>query len=82
MQTNEFLSRQVAGMAEVQTDLEAQDTDLVRRRALWRALVGGPVIVTLSSTPAWASHYGYDGPPPGCDPPPKDDPLHDCNPND
>jgi len=68
-------------MAEEQNPPETEETDLNRRRALWRALVGGPVIVTLSSTPAWASHYGYGNPPPGCDPPPKpDDP--NCNPND
>lgn len=69
-------------MAEEQKELDAgDDTDVVRRRAIWRALVGGPVIVTLSSTPAWASHYGYQQPPPGCDPPPKPkDP--NCNPND
>ncbi len=64
--------------------LEQQDTvdvDLARRRAMWRALGAAPVILTLSSTPAWASHYGYGEPPPGCEPPPKPD-EPDCNPND
>ena len=64
-------------------DLEQQETidiDLVRRRAMWRALGVAPVILTLSSTPAWASQYGYDEPPPGCDPPPKPE-QHDCDPN-
>ncbi len=56
------------------------DIDVARRKAMWRALGVAPVILTLSSTPAWASHYGYGGPPPGCDPPP--DPEEDCNPND
>lgn len=67
-------------------DLEQQETsdvDVARRRAMWRALAGAPVILTLSSTPAWASHYGYGEPPPGCDPPPTTDPENDdCNPND
>ena len=56
-------------------DLEQQETggvNLARRRAMWRALGVAPVILTLSSTPAWASHYGYcdlpEGPPQ--DPPP------------
>ncbi len=65
-------------------DPEQQETggvDLARRRALWRALGAAPVILTLSSTPAWASHYGYFGNPPGCFPPPKPE-LPDCNPND
>ncbi len=64
-------------------DLERQETggiDLARRRAIWRALGVAPVILTLASTPAWASHYGYGGPPPGCEPPPPID--EDCNPND
>ena len=56
------------------------DIDVARCKAMWRALGVAPVILTLSSTPAWASHYGYVGPPPGCDPPP--DPGEDCNPND
>ncbi len=50
-------------------DLEQQETgdvDLARRRALHRALGVAPVILTLSSTPDWASHYGY--PPGGCNP--------------
>jgi len=68
-------------MADQREELEQGVSDPDRRRALWRALVGGPIIVTLSSTPAWASHYGYTNPPPGCDPPPKpEDP--NCNPND
>ncbi len=65
-------------------DLEKQETtdiDLARRGAMWRALGVAPVIMTLSSTPAWASHYGYAGnPPPGCIPPPPTG--EDCNPND
>ena len=61
-------------------DLEQQETtsvDLARRRAMWRALGVAPIILTLSSTPAWASHYGYTTPT-GCDPPPKPE-QHDCD---
>ena len=46
---------------EQSDDLEQQETtniDLARRRAMWRALAGVPVILTLSSTPARA-HYSY-----------------------
>ena len=54
-------------------DLEQPETggvDLARRRAMWRALGAAPVILTLSSTPAWASHYGYCNVPDDFDPPP------------
>jgi len=61
-------------MAEERNEPEKGDVDLDRRRALLQALVGGPVIMTLSSRPAWASEYGYKNP---CDPPPKPD-RHDC----
>jgi len=69
-------------MAEEPRELQTGDgADLDRRQAIWRALVGGPVIVTLSSRPAWAASQYHYGPPPGCDPPPKPiDP--NCNPND
>ncbi len=70
-------ARQAVNMKD---ELEQQDTvdiDLGRRRAMWRALGAAPVILTLSSTPAWASHYGYDQiPPPECEPPP--DEGEDC----
>jgi hypothetical protein len=68
-------------MVEEGREPEKGDIDEARRRVLWQALMGGPVILTLSSRPAWASNYHY-GPPPGCDPPPKKDDEHDCNPND
>lgn len=59
-----------------------EEPDLERRKAVWRALGAAPVILTLSSRPAWASHiYGHSQPPPGCDPP-VPDPDANCNPND
>ncbi len=78
-----FCARQAVDMSDDLKQQETTDVDLARRRAMWRALGVAPVILTLSSTPAWASHYGYAEPPPGCDPPPVTDPENeDCNPND
>ncbi len=57
---------------------ETADIDLARRSAMWRALGAAPVILTLSSTPAWASHYGYGEPPFGCEDPPPTEEEHDC----
>jgi hypothetical protein len=59
-------------MAEEGREPEKGDIDEARRRVLWQALMGGPVILTLSSRPAWASQYGY------CDPGNKDHEVHDC----
>ena len=71
-------ARQAVNMND---DLEQQETtevDLARRRAMWRALGVAPIILTLSSTPAWASHYGYFTNPTGCDPPPVPE-QRDCD---
>lgn len=63
------------------------EPDLERRKVIWRALGAAPVILTLSSRPAWASHqYGHysqggGDPPPGCDPPVGEQ-DENCNPND
>jgi len=60
-------------MAEEGREPEKGDIDEARRRVLWQALMGAPVIVTLSSSPAWASQYEYFR----CHRPPK--PWeHDC----
>jgi len=69
-------------MSEKSDRKSRDDPDLERRKAILRALGAAPVILTLSTRPAWASHiYGHSQPPPGCDPPPKpNDP--NCNPND
>lgn len=61
------------------------EPDLERRKVIWKALGAAPVILTLSSRPAWASHvYGQSfphEPPPGCDPPVNEQ-DENCNPND